>query len=47
MPSPGEENTHGERDHQHVIATCPEEIDFDLPKDSASQVQSGDNVEEV
>lgn len=47
MPSPGQEESHGKRDHQNVVETCPDQIRLDFTEDGSSEIEGGDGVKEV
>lgn len=47
MYSPREQNTHGQRDHQDVIAACPQEVQLDLVEDGMTEIKRRDDIEEI
>ncbi len=47
MQTPGQEETHRERDHEHVVEARPYQVGPNLGKDSATEIQRSNDIKEV
>jgi hypothetical protein len=47
MQTPWQEETHSQRNHENVVKARPDQIGSDFGEDSATQIQSGNDIEEV